>query len=166
MTLLEVWRNDRYLCHRLLRVLSRDTDIARTRSPIQSQVIRLATQISGFGVHFFDFWCGFLTRDLKRVCPGFQGRTFFFFFFSLIFRLNYCQKFQPNRHNSPPTKTQKKGRLHVQVSPHEVPARNSPNWITKRHLTITLLGWTSSYLLLPAIYRRVKLSIDTWFFDQ
>ena len=79
-TPLEVWRNDRYLRHRLIRFLSRH--IARTRSPIQSQVIRLATQISGFGVHFFDFWCGFLTRDLKRVCAGIKAATFLFLFFS------------------------------------------------------------------------------------
>ena len=60
-TPLEVWRNDRYLRHRLIRFLSRH--IARTRSPIQIQDIAMSDTKFWFRLQFFDFRSEFLARD-------------------------------------------------------------------------------------------------------
>ena len=151
-TLLEVWQNDRYFRDRLIRVLSRD--IARTRFPrIQTSVIRMSDTKFWLRDPILQFSISnFGTRFEARFSQAFKrGPPFFFFFFFLrIFWPTYRQKFQLNRHNSPPT-LKKAPRLKSSAIRWCVPIRSFSPKIAKLSaekafiwLSRYLLGWTSS----------------------
>ena len=130
---MEVWRNDRYLRDRLIRVLARDT--ARTRFPIQTWDITMSDTKFEFRNPILRFRSEILARDLKRVFPGLQARTILFlFFFSRTVYIGQIVVRNSNQTALTPRLPKKnkmvlawRVRLYVEVSPSEVPARKSQN---------------------------------------